>query len=251
MSNRKNYNSIVFLTTLSVYLGLVLAGGATPSVLAQAALTRDFDIKKEIVVEDDLDKKPDDEEKINFAGSLESYFGEVENLIKDLKEFHKADKFSLNASKFEIDRRLSAACNAAGDPAATSVSSIKNLGERFLEVDVQNAIAAFSGWEHLADCLKDEKAEKTFSTGSKLKLLYDSAELKIEISAPKFSRQRADFLAEQFNQTYSIYRIDEEKPVVKTIYENTSFNSENNQIFIVTRLPRASIDSLLAEQDAQ
>ena len=61
MSNSKNYNSIVFLTTLSVYLGLVLVG-ATPSVLAQqAALAQKFEIQNEIEIEDDLDKKPDDE----------------------------------------------------------------------------------------------------------------------------------------------------------------------------------------------
>ena len=63
MSDRRNRNSIVFLTTLGVYLGLVLVG-ATPQVLAQAALTRDFDIRNEIVFEDDLDKKPDDESSI-------------------------------------------------------------------------------------------------------------------------------------------------------------------------------------------
>ena len=73
MSNRKNYNSIVFLTTLSVYLGLVLVGGATPSVLAQAATTRDFNIKNEIVVEDDLDKKPDDD-IIKLSGATGGYF---------------------------------------------------------------------------------------------------------------------------------------------------------------------------------
>jgi len=40
-----------------VYLGLVLAG-ATPQVLAQAAMTRQFDVKDEVEVKDDLDKKP-------------------------------------------------------------------------------------------------------------------------------------------------------------------------------------------------
>ncbi len=35
MSNKKNHNTIYFLTTLSVYLGLVIVG-ASPTVLAQA-----------------------------------------------------------------------------------------------------------------------------------------------------------------------------------------------------------------------
>lgn len=58
MTNRKNQNSILVLATLGVYLGLVLAG-ATPQVLANAAMTRQFDVKDEIEVKDDLDKKPD------------------------------------------------------------------------------------------------------------------------------------------------------------------------------------------------
>lgn len=38
MSNKKNHNTIYFLTTLSVYLGLVIVG-ASPQVLAQAKIS--------------------------------------------------------------------------------------------------------------------------------------------------------------------------------------------------------------------
>jgi hypothetical protein len=251
MSERKNYNSIVFLTTLSVYLGLVLVGGATPSVLAQAATTRDFNIKNEIVVEDDLDKKPDDAEKIDFADSLESYFGEVESFVKELQKIHKLEKFDLASAQFEIESRLNIACNVDGDPVATSTLLSRNFGNRSLESAVAESGAAVKSWNYLSDCLKDEKAADSFSTSSRLKLFYDNTELKIEISAPKLTRQRADFLAEGFNQASKIYEIDEEKSIVKKIHETTSFKSENNQIFIVTRLPRASIDSLLADKDAR
>lgn len=58
MSKPKNQNSILVLATLGVYLGLVLVG-ATPQVLAQAAMTRQFNVKDEVEVKDDLDKKPD------------------------------------------------------------------------------------------------------------------------------------------------------------------------------------------------
>lgn len=39
MSNKKNHNTIHFLTTLSVYLGLIVVG-ASPQVLAQAKLAQ-------------------------------------------------------------------------------------------------------------------------------------------------------------------------------------------------------------------
>ncbi|PYT00365.1 MAG: hypothetical protein DMF63_07275 [Acidobacteria bacterium] len=58
MTNRKN-NSILFLTTLGVYLGLMLVGGAAPQVFAHGALTRHFELQDEIEISDDLDKKPD------------------------------------------------------------------------------------------------------------------------------------------------------------------------------------------------
>ena len=58
LNKGKNQNSILVLATLGVYLGLVLAG-ATPQVLAQAAMTRQFDVKDEVEFKDDLDNKPD------------------------------------------------------------------------------------------------------------------------------------------------------------------------------------------------
>src|SRR5215203_885631 len=105
MSERKNYNSIVFLTTLSVYLGLVLVGGATPSVLAQAATTRDFNIKNEIVVEDDLDKKPDDNcdegREIDIAGVLVDFVNDLKSLRKNKPyDFKQEKSFYLRRERF-------------------------------------------------------------------------------------------------------------------------------------------------------
>ncbi len=232
---------------MSVYLGLVLVGGSAP-VLAQAALTRDFDIKNEIVFEDDLDKKPDDE-KLDFAASLESYFNDAESFINDLQKLHGIEKFNLDYDKFEVVETSFVPCNVDGDPVRRSdrenYTSNSQLKSVIIDLGYQ-----FENWNFLSDCSKNDKFEDS-STSSKFKLFYDNAELNIEISAPKLTKQRAEFLAEGFNRAYKNYKIDEEKPVVKTIYENTSFKSENNQVFIVTRLPRASIDALLAEKDAQ
>lgn len=247
MSDRKNYNSIVFLTTLSVYLSLVLVGGVAPSVLAQAATTRGFDIKNEIVVEDDLDKKPDDE-KLDIAGELETYFNEVGSFINELQKLRERKDFDLNTDEFVIGRRSSTACNVNGDPTTRVVSTFENWGVRGLEAAVDKAGSVFDGWKHLSDCFPDEEDAKAFSKPSDLKLFYDNTELRIEISALKLNEQKAEFLAERFNRAASIYRPDEAKPVVKTIRAHTSFRSEINQVFIVTRLPRASIDALLAEK---
>jgi hypothetical protein len=49
----------------------------------------------------------------------------------------------------------------------------------------------------------------------------------------------------------SSFRDESQNKPEKVILENTKITFENNQVFIVTRLPRGSIDSLLAQKDAQ
>ncbi|MDM7921093.1 MAG: hypothetical protein QUS14_02245 [Pyrinomonadaceae bacterium] len=59
MSQKKSQNPILLLTTLGVYIGLLMAG-ATPGVISQqAALTRNFELSEEFEVRDDLDRDPD------------------------------------------------------------------------------------------------------------------------------------------------------------------------------------------------
>jgi hypothetical protein len=77
VNNSKSYNQILFITTLSVYLGLVLVG-ASPQVLAQAALTSKFDIKDQIEKQDDLDRNPED--------VAQDFLSEYEKLVAELAQ---------------------------------------------------------------------------------------------------------------------------------------------------------------------
>lgn len=45
MSNQKNHNTIYFLTTLSVYLGLVIVG-ASPHIIAQAEVAQNSQLQR-------------------------------------------------------------------------------------------------------------------------------------------------------------------------------------------------------------
>lgn len=56
---KKAHNSLLLLTTLSVYLGLLVVGGAAPQVFAHSATTRVFEITEEIEFKNDLDLDPD------------------------------------------------------------------------------------------------------------------------------------------------------------------------------------------------
>lgn len=251
MSNSKNYNSIFFLTTLSVYLGLVLVG-ATPSVLAQqAALTQKFEIKNEIEVEDDLDKNPDDDDAIELSGATGGYFNDLESLIEDLRKLHQIEKFNLNFDTFNFVKSQNVECGLDTIRRATVVSNIDNI-DRWLKPAIIDSTYSFEGYGFLGDCLSNETFKNKKAVNYELKISYDKSSFKFELSLTKESKQKAEQLLNRFNEAYNIYKPDDEEIIVKKIYENTTFKSENNQVFIVTNLPRAAIDELLADnKDAQ
>ncbi|MBX3268310.1 MAG: hypothetical protein KF831_16545 [Acidobacteria bacterium] len=60
MNNQKNNNSVLFLATLGVYIGLLMAG-ASPGIIAQqsAAMTRNFELSEEFEVRDEFDRDPE------------------------------------------------------------------------------------------------------------------------------------------------------------------------------------------------
>jgi hypothetical protein len=70
--------------------------------------------------------------------------------------------------------------------------------------------------------------------------------LTLKISFTKSNAEQfADFLNREFSFYFSV-----ENTLTKELYENAKVTSENNQVFIVTRLPRGSLDELL-KQDAK
>lgn len=119
MSTRKGQNSILFLTTLGVYLGLVLAGGASPTVFAHpAATTRNFDISEEVEFKDDLDKKPDPANALDdfatTALSSHDRFRSLTGLLKQFRPIINLDAVESN-SYFQFNNRTDVAKVCSGD----------------------------------------------------------------------------------------------------------------------------------------
>ncbi len=240
MSDSKKYNSIVFLTTLSVYLGLVLVGGASSPVLAQAALTRNFDIQEEIEYKDDLDKQPDEEDfyQINLSSAIVDFINDINNLkergfynFDNNRDFYAKREhfFSQNHSsknavlRSEIDSELD-----------------KNLDNFLSKLDTKNLL-------NLSDFLEENNDQK--SKHISLEIYTFVSGIKLLITLEKSSAQKASLLASNLNLAF-LLKANRENNSTKLIYENTKATFVNNQVFIVTRLPRASIDSLLAENSA-
>ncbi len=101
MDKRSREHSLLFLTTLGVYLGLILVG-STPQVLAQAATTRIFDVRDEIEAKDDLDNKPN---RPAPAGSVarasdadDHITRSVQNFLAKFKPAFKFDSIAADVS---------------------------------------------------------------------------------------------------------------------------------------------------------
>lgn len=194
--NRKNYNSILFLT---VYLGLVLVGGSA-QVLAHAATNSLFDLRNEIEFKDDLDNKPEescDELKAKTDAQENQFIEEYIKLVAD----------SLKRIPFEADFEI--------------LSGIDNKDFPSLKKDL--SINFFQ--------LKSNK---------------DGLLSKISFNPTSEIKRTTHFLL-AFNQSLNLQSCKSQSFSKKVIYENTKVFAGNNQVFIVTRLPRGSIDSLLKQ----
>jgi hypothetical protein len=243
MSKTKSYNQIIFITTLSVYLGLVLVG-ASPQVLAQAALTNKFELKDQIEQKDDLDKKPDEELK-NLAETYENYLDNLEDFIEDLKKLHQIEKFDSSYNTFQIDVKTSTPCNYESGLVPQQSTEIKFNNDRWLVPALTDFKYSLENLNYFSDCLSSTDFGKYKVKSSLLKINYDKSNLKIELSFFKETQNKAKFLAENLIKSTKFVELEEDEIILKSLNENTTITSAGNQVFIVTRLPRGSIDSLL------
>lgn len=206
MSNRKNYNSIVFLT---VYLGLVLVG-ASPQVLAQAALTSRLEIKNEIVVEDDLDKKPDEENSSAAETDQEFINQYAETVLALLKKNY-----------------------------------LTEVGGYSVKINALHTAEDGDLTENLFPALRKDVLLASFTYSLDKEQLLGKLNLK--------SRSNADIshVGSSYLSSLNSLRLAPRNTPENLVLEHTKISFKDNQVFIVTRLPRAAIDDLLARKDAQ
>ncbi len=216
MTKRKNYNSVIFLTTLSVYLGLVLVG-APASVLAQVNSVTSQN--KNVNSEDEFNNKPIDE-----------FTDKVRQLISNGK---------LNLSKpFEIQFVADVVGKDFTNPKFQLIfgdSLIDELQKQWFEaISKSNFSVDGSLVDEIGFAAKNDG--KTFTT--KVSLNVKKAE---DVLTFKSAFSVGLLIAKKESQRLSL----------QIIAENSVVSSENNQVFIVTRLPRGSLDALLAKNSAK
>jgi hypothetical protein len=245
VEKRKAQNSIIFLTTLGVYLGLVLVG-ATPQVLAhqRGAMTRSFDIREEIEFKDDLDNKPDGDHS-PITDSVGVYLEDLGSLISALGALNKTGQFDTSSSPFEVAQTVFLPCeafNKAGSYTPQKFENINTALRPYLESFSKKLTYGYS----LGDCVKTPMYADKEAVASNFVFKLDKKAFSVEITIQRSSTESASQLLAALPPTFKAFREKTQAVVRQKLIDATSFSLKNDQVLIVTRLPRASIDSLIA-----
>ena len=241
MTTKKPQNSILVLARLGVYLGLVLVG-ATPQVLAQAAMTKQFNVKDEIEVKDDLDKKPDGCEKLaaktkekqqrfpvdqNALFAYSTAFTALSNSLTQLK----ATPFSIRGFAVgEIGLPTSVSfLDDSPKPALISGKARRKLDDNILELARLFPSASINGRDRFDFALSID--EIGFVSTVRI-LRQDNIEA------------HQAFIA--YDSLADLWRCRPKSNDDALVSTNTQITWENNQVIVITRLPRAGLDSLIA-----
>ena len=226
MTNRKN-NSILFLTTLGVYLGLMLVGGGAPQVFAHGALTRNFDLQDEIEISDDLDNKPDGET------ALETYASAIESIFVTATELADTIPFLVEQGRYDFDTYYGV------DPSGR-FHSISYLGRGVTSGKYNSPIRSL--------CDKFPHLSEPDSTPVRLVFAVEPQNFEFKTSFAQSSAQDAARLAETYSALLPALKERQASAARRLIYESTQITSKDNQLYIVTRLARADLDPLLTSR---
>jgi len=222
VSNKNKHNSIVFLTTLSVYLGLVLVSSAPIPVSAQTI----------------LEKKPEvgylDNEKIlaDYVLAFQDLFVLSKNLSAEFSKELKDGEYKLNCF-YNINPDFSEMLGCPGDGSDSGISSGKFLPS----LKKLNKIFSHT-------TLKDKRQVN-------INVIFTPKDFSLKITLNQDLDEQAEQITNLFSAELSRIKIQSVGNPQAIIYQNTEIFKENNQVFIVTRLPRGSLEELLKNAKAE
>jgi hypothetical protein len=242
MTITSKQNPILVLATLGVYFGLIMSGAA-PSVLANAALTRQFDVKDEIELKDDLDTKPDDE-RSPVTTSVQIYLEDVEYFLASLAKLNKTGRFDTRSDTFSVAQNTSLPCvdgNRKGRFTPIKFELSNEASKSALEYFSRGMVYGYS----LGDCVATSEFDVS-AAESKFDYALDLKSFTINVSVRKESNVRAIDLARQLESTFKLYFAQTSSKLRQAVIRNTRLTAKNDQVLVVTRLPRAGLISLLS-----
>lgn len=240
MAKRGSNNSIIFLTTLGVYLGLVLVG-ATP-VLGHAATTRHFELRDEIEITDDLDRNPDDE-RDPLELSIGNYYADLEYLISRLERLSREGKFDIYADTFDVSQSTALPC-VAGNKVGSYTAERFDASGPSLRPILESMTKRVTDGYGFADCVASNAFLGQEATHSKFVLKLTADGLSLEVSGVKRSNAEAHAYLNDLTAAWEQFRKTEKVPAAKYISDGTVLSVNGSKILVVTRLPRAALAAL-------
>jgi hypothetical protein len=222
MSSRKSQNSILFLATLGVYLGLVLTG-ATP-VLGHAATSRQFDLRDEIEFTDEFDNKPDEEKALEvYASALESVFRVSSEIANTHPNYSGGRPYNFDGV-------------VVATPAHTFQLTFngKSVVSRRYTPPFQDLYYAFP--------------HQIGIENRPVRIAFNLTQQDFEFSVAFTPNGGANPSAAAAALSSLVPTLKERQASAARalIYQSTQISSKDGQVFIVTRLPRAGLAPLLA-----
>jgi hypothetical protein len=243
LNQRKHQSTIIVLATLGVYLGLALTGAA-PQILSQAAMARQFDVKDETEKKDDLDNKPD-EKRTPVAVSVQVYLEDVEYFLASLGRLKAKGQFDPRKDTFNVSQSALLPCvdsNIAGRYTPVRFASTSLASRPVLDRFSRGMAYGFS----LGDCVANNEFNGITAADSRFTFGLDEKSFSVTIAVKKRSPQRALDLVRELESTLALYAERDNGALRQNVVSGTAFRAENDQVFVITRLPRAGLESLLA-----
>ncbi|HEX8264359.1 MAG TPA: hypothetical protein VF596_02970 [Pyrinomonadaceae bacterium] len=232
----KLHNRTFFVAALSVYLGLLIVG-APPQVLAQTSKTIN-NSERVVVAQKDFQSlnhvnKNGDSSGRSLGEAFEQFFKGIENdaVIKSL----------LSNPDLELQSRASRAYYIEDFPLPIYLSvNSKNI-EKFDEALIAGLVRN-SFHFNLA-----ESADKLVLISVNevdFRITQDEIVLKTSTIWGIENQPKVGGFANNLRSLYQ-RKANSESEIERLVYSNTEISVSKDQIFVVTRLPRAALDSLL------
>ena len=221
-----------------------MVGGGTPNVLVQAALTQKITEIQSKVEDESDDKDCWDDASQEVVNLLNSDFlaDEILRFISDLQNLTKIGKYE-KGERFDLQFEYKA---TEGGIAQTSYPS-SSSGNKWIRLAASERVEGLT----LNSYYRYDQELEVNTSHSEIKLASEDGNLIVKISSEFQAKDAAKESAELYNKTFEVgscSRYVDEKE--KIIYQNSKASFENNQVFIVTRLPRGSLEKL-HKQDAK
>ena len=222
----------------------MLVGGAAPQVFAHGALTRNFELNDEIEAQDDLDKKPDGENGA-LSLSIKTYLEDVEYFLNALQGLERTGKFDRQRDWFEVAQSTLLPCIPANKIGSYTANTFQ-LKNESLRPSLERFSKLLTDGYSLADCLPNSRFNGQEATSSRFTFKLDDSSLSIQVAVRKASPVIAKQLSSALGSEFAKFTPNPAEIARQKIFQNTVFRSKNDQVLVITRLPRASLDPLLA-----